>query len=76
MSKRFNEEFITLMDNLNKIMTKNGEPFRAKAYQKAQETILTYPGDILTPDDLSDLEILNLWKQSEAQLKSWRKSLS
>jgi len=55
MSKRFNEEFITLMDNLNKIMTKNGEPFRAKAYQKAQETILTYPKSITAAEQLEGL---------------------
>ena len=55
MSKRFNEEFITLMDNLNKIMMKNGEPFRAKAYQKAQETILTYPKSITAAEQLEGL---------------------
>ena len=43
----------------------------------SEEFIEQFEGDIiLTPDDLSDLQILNLWKQSEEQLKSWRRSLS
>jgi NAD-dependent DNA ligase len=53
--KRYNEEFIELMDKLNNIMLKRGEPFRARAYQKAQETIMTYTNDIFTPNQLKDL---------------------
>ena len=49
---RLNERFIELMENLSDIMLKQGEPFRARAYQKAQETIMSYPVDILGPDDL------------------------
>jgi DNA polymerase/3'-5' exonuclease PolX len=49
---RLNERFIELMENLSDIMLKQGEPFRARAYQKAQETIMSYPDDILGPDDL------------------------
>lgn len=42
-----------------------------------EEFIEQFEGEIVTtPDKLSDLHILNLWKQSEVQLKSWRKSLS
>ena len=54
-TKRYNEEFIELMDKLNNIMLKQGEPFRARAYQKAQETIMTYSGDITSPEQLKDL---------------------
>jgi NAD-dependent DNA ligase/DNA polymerase/3'-5' exonuclease PolX len=53
MSSRLNETFIDLMEKLSTIMMKHGEPFRARAYQKAQETILLFPGNILTPKDLS-----------------------
>ena len=49
---RLNEKFIELMEKLADIMLKQGEPFRARAYQKAQETIMAYPGDILSPNDL------------------------
>ena len=49
---RLNEKLIDLMEQLANIMLKQGEPFRARAYQKAQETIMAYPTDILSPDDL------------------------
>ena len=51
-SGRLNEKFIDLMEQLSNIMLKQGEPFRARAYQKAQETIMAYPSDILSPNDL------------------------
>ena len=50
-----NEKFIELMDKLSNIMTKQGEIFKARAYQKAQETIIAYPNDILEPDQLKGL---------------------
>jgi len=49
---RLNEKFIELMEKLADIMLKQGEPFRARAYQKAQETMMAYPGDIMSPNDL------------------------
>jgi len=49
---RLNENFIELMEKLADIMLKQGEPFRARAYQKAQETIMAYPEDILSPSNL------------------------
>lgn len=51
-SGRLNEQFIELMEKLSSIMMKQGEPFRARAYQKAQETIMSYPGDITSPEQL------------------------
>jgi NAD-dependent DNA ligase len=51
-SGRLNEKIIELMEKLADIMLKKGEPFRARAYQKAQETIMAYPSDILSPNDL------------------------
>ena len=39
---RLNEKFIELMEQLSNIMLKSGETFRARAYQKAQETIMQY----------------------------------
>jgi len=51
-SGRLNEKFIELMEKLADIMLKQGEPFRARAYQKAQETIMSYPDDILSSTDL------------------------
>jgi NAD-dependent DNA ligase/DNA polymerase/3'-5' exonuclease PolX len=53
--KRYNEEFMEMLEKLNTIMIKKGEPFRARAYQKAQETIMTYPNNIISPNQLKGL---------------------
>jgi len=55
MKKRWNEEFITLLDKLSSLMMKHGEPFRARAYQKAQESIMIYPNDIYSVDQIKNL---------------------
>jgi len=55
MEKRYNEEFIELMEKLSSIMMKQGEPFRARAYQKAQETLMNYQDSITNPDQLKGL---------------------
>lgn len=52
---RLNEKFIDLMEQLSSIMLKHGEPFRARAYQKAQESIMSYNSDILNPDQIKGL---------------------
>jgi DNA polymerase beta len=54
-NKKYNEEFIELMENLNNIMLNQGESFRARAYQKAQEIIMKYPNDITSPSQLKGL---------------------
>jgi DNA ligase (NAD+) len=51
----YNESFINLLDKLGGIMMKHGEPFRAKAYQKAQDTIMTYSGPITSIKQLEGL---------------------
>lgn len=53
--KKYNEEFIEVLDKLSNIMLKQGEPFRARAYQKAQETIMAFPQDITSPAQLKGL---------------------
>jgi NAD-dependent DNA ligase/DNA polymerase/3'-5' exonuclease PolX len=52
--KRYNEEFIDALNELEDIMLKKGEPFRAKAYRSASESIITYENDIHSASDLSD----------------------
>lgn len=49
---RYNEEFANIMEQCAIIMANKGEKFRAKAYKKAQETILSFPTDIKKPSDL------------------------
>jgi len=53
--QRYNEQFIELMEKLSDIMHKQGEPFRARAYQKAQETIMNYQDSINDPEQLKGL---------------------
>jgi NAD-dependent DNA ligase/DNA polymerase/3'-5' exonuclease PolX len=50
-----NGVFSDIMGQLYEIMMKQGEPFRAKAYQKAQESIMSYKDDIYSPDQLKGL---------------------
>ena len=52
MTPPYNDTFIDLMEQLSTIMLKHGEPFRARAYQKAQETILSFTDNILSPNVL------------------------
>ena len=51
-TKRLNEEFISIMSELQDIMMRQGEPFRAKAYRSAAETIMMYDCDITDPKQL------------------------
>ena len=48
----YNEKFIEILDKLSNIMLKKGEVFRARAYQKAQEFIISYPNNIAGLSDL------------------------
>jgi DNA ligase (NAD+) len=52
MSTRYNERFIDLMEKLNEIMLREGEQFRARAYSKAKETIMSISEDIIHPSQL------------------------
>ena len=55
LKKLYNKEFADLLDKLAGIMIKHGEPFRAKAYQKALDTIISYPGTITSLKQLEGL---------------------
>ena len=44
--KTMNKELIGIMEELADIMTRQGEPFKARAYKKASETIMGLPDDI------------------------------
>ncbi|MEX0597104.1 MAG: hypothetical protein WD512_11445, partial [Candidatus Paceibacterota bacterium] len=54
-SNSYNEAFIEALGELSDLMQGQGEFFRAKAYQKAQEAILTYEGDITNVEQLKGL---------------------
>jgi DNA ligase (NAD+) len=51
--ERLNEKFIDMLEKLSKIMISRGEVHRARAYQKAQETIMAFPDTITDPKQLS-----------------------
>ncbi len=53
--KRLNEGFIEVLGAVSDIMLKHGEAFRAKAYQKAQQAIMSYPDDITSVKQISGL---------------------
>jgi NAD-dependent DNA ligase/DNA polymerase/3'-5' exonuclease PolX len=46
---RYNETFIKLFGELKDVRSRQGDAFRAKAYQKAQETIMAFMEDIVDP---------------------------
>lgn len=54
--KVYNEEFIEILGELKDIMQAQGEAFRAKAYQTAQEAIMVYDGDITDPEELKGMK--------------------
>lgn len=53
--ERYNEDFIHILGDLATVMNKRGEQFRAKAYQKAQESIISYPQNITDVSQLSSI---------------------
>ena len=67
--KRWNESFIKVLEELADIMLRQGEPFKAKAYQKAQETIMTYEGDISSVDQIKHLP--GIGKTIESKLEEY-----
>ncbi len=54
-NKRLNELFTNALSKLNDIFMRKGEPFRARAYKKAEETILLQPQDIMDYTELKGL---------------------
>lgn len=48
----YNEPFADILGKLESILSKNGEPFRARAYKKAQETIMLFSAPITSVDQL------------------------
>ena len=53
--KVYNEDFVEILGQLEDIMQRQGEPFRARAYHKAAETIMTYPEEITDPKQLEKI---------------------
>ena len=58
LKSRYNEDFIDLLGELHKLLLKKGEAMRARAYQKAQESIINYPEDIKSTDQIKNLKVV------------------
>lgn len=54
--KRLNEEFTDILGEFNKLLLKRGEFMRARAYQKAQESIMNYPDSITNVSQITNLK--------------------
>ncbi len=54
--KTYNEEYVKVLSELEDIMTRQGEPFRARAYHTAAESIMTFPDDITDPKQLEGVK--------------------
>lgn len=50
--QRWNEKFVDMLEQLEKIMMRKGEPFKARAYSNAKETILSMIEDITSVEQL------------------------
>tara|TARA_B100001063_G_scaffold209986_1_gene207310 strand:- start:556 stop:3930 length:3375 start_codon:yes stop_codon:yes gene_type:complete len=50
--KRYNEEFIKILKEFDHYLSLRGEVFRARAYKKAMETIMTIPEDVTSVEQL------------------------
>ena len=69
---RYNEEFIGILAELENYMSKKGEFMRSRAYQKAQEAIMTYPENITDVDQISSLR--GIGKTITAKLNEYIKT--
>ena len=55
-SAPYNKSFIAILEQLNKIMLGKGEVMRARAYQKAIQSIMAVEGNINSADDIKGLK--------------------
>jgi len=55
-TKRLNEDFVKVLSELNDIMVRQGEPFRAKAYREAADTIMLFKENITDTKQLVDVK--------------------
>ena len=56
VSAPYNDAFIDLLGKLEKIMSRKGEPMRARAYQKAQQSLMLYDKPINSVAELAPLK--------------------
>ena len=49
---RLNEDLIDILNRLTNTLKKRGENFKSRAYENAESTLINYPGDINSVDEL------------------------
>lgn len=52
----YNDDFISLLGKLEKVMIRKGEHMRARAYQKAQQSLVLYDKDITHVEEIAHLK--------------------
>ena len=50
-----NQQFINVLEQLEKFMYQKGETFRARAYSKAKEALILHKGSIVNKEDLAGI---------------------
>ena len=68
-----NQGFIDLLDDLEKLMIKKGQVFRARAYRKAAESLILYSETITDMDQMKNIpnigaSILKKFQEEAADL--------
>lgn len=71
-TKRLNEDFIAVLGELETVMSKKGEFMRSRAYNKAQQALLTLGEDIVAVDQLSGVK--GIGKTIMAKLKEFQET--
>jgi len=56
MNKRNNEKFIEVLGQLEELMYLKGNVFKARAYSRAQQSIILYQNDIKDPSEIKHLK--------------------
>lgn len=52
---RYNEQLLDVLENVTNIRTKEGEPFKARAFKNAHDNLISINKDIKTVDDLNGI---------------------
>ena len=73
MEERYNEKYANILSQLASIMSKKGEHFRAKAYKKAENAILSCSVNIYNVNHLKELSLQGVGKAIEDKLDEYMK---
>jgi len=72
--ERYNEKYASILSQIAAIMNKKGEAFRAKAYQKAENAILSIGVNISSVKQLKEMSIQGVGKTIEDKLDEYMRT--